>query len=123
MSTPLALLPKVRSRTLMDAMQHMPCSLRISTFLGQPCAPQATVVGAHLAVGGKGMASKTSDLCVVAACFTCHQLLDGVDKRGMAIRERYPAAFHEQVLRALAETHSRLLEAGVITVQGGEIVS
>lgn len=121
MSTPLAFLPKIRSRALRQAIAGMPCALRLATFIGQPCAPQSTVVGAHLpVVGGKGMGTKVSDLEIVAACVTCHDLLDGRDHRGLAIREREPVAFHLQLIRAGAETRARLVEAGVIRVEGAE---
>lgn len=116
--TPLSRLPKVRSRPLMDAIRGMPCALRIATFLGQPCSHRDTVVGAHLRSGAKGMGSKESDLCVVAACHLCHDLYDGRDKRGLEIRASYPHAFHEQVQRAWAETLARLVEAGVVSVKG-----
>lgn len=118
----LHLLPKVRSAALMSAIRGMPCALRLSTFLGEPCASVETVVGAHVGGSGKGMSTKVSDLCVVAACAKCHALLDRVDPRGMAIRDRYPAAFHEQVLRGLAETHARLVGLGIIIVEGGEVL-
>lgn len=119
--TRIARLPKVRSRTLLDAIRGMPCALRIATFVGQPCSSRETVVGAHIRTGAKGMGTKESDLCVVAACRLCHALLDGQDRRGVEIRAAYPHAFHEQVQRAWAETLARLVEAQVITVKGVEV--
>jgi hypothetical protein len=121
-SIPVALLPKVRSPAIMSAMQHMPCSLRIGTFLGLPCARQETNVGCHLPVIGKGMGTKVSDLFVVCGCRICHDLMDARDKRGIHLREAYPAAYVDRLLQALVETQSRLVAMGIIVVTEGEIV-
>jgi hypothetical protein len=117
------LLPKVRSEALRDSIRHMPCALRIaSLWPGGRCAPQATVVGAHMPGIGKGNASKVSDLFIVAACQTCHDMLDGRDRHGFWVAEHYPAAFAERLIRGHQETMSRWLGAGLIVVPDGEIV-
>ena len=81
-----ALLPKVRSDAIMQAMGHYPCTLRISSFIpGHDCSAQSTVVGAHLPVIGKGIGTKVTDLAVAAACKNCHDLIEGRDHRGAHI--------------------------------------
>lgn len=116
------MLPKVRSRTLLDACSLMPCTLRIRSFLGLPCTSQETVVGCHLPTIGKGVATKVSDLFVAAGCSGCHDLVDGRDKRMEMIEDRYPAALAEQLMRANHETIARWTAMGLIHVEGGELV-
>lgn len=112
------LLPKARSEQIMEACHNYPCSLRICSFLGRPCSGDR--MGVHLdMVGGKGVATKVSDLAVAAGCDGCHRLLDGRDGAGWKIlMEKYYAGVLLQCLRALNETHSRLLADGIITVKG-----
>lgn len=106
----------------MDAMAGMPCAARVASFVGRPCSGRATVVGAHLpGVPGKGMSTKPTDLAVIAACHACHQIIDRVDLATWeAITSRYPAAYANQLLRALVETQSRLVALGIITVKGSD---
>lgn len=112
------LLPKVRSPALMDACRDLPCTLKLATFIPEPCAPQNTVVGCHLPVFGKGTGTKVSDLYVAAGCSLCHDLLDGRDPRGGKWRSAHPAEWHGQILRALCQTQALMVERGIITVQG-----
>lgn len=114
------MLPKVRSEALMKAMADMPCTLRIASFAGVPCAAQETVIGAHLPVFGKGTSTKVTDLAVVACCASCHAILDG--KLGVDLRDRYPHAYMERLLFALVETQSRLVMAGVLFTSDMEVV-
>ena len=114
------MLEKVRSPALMSGVQGMPCTLRIASFLGLPCAPMDTVVACHLPVFGKGTATKVSDLFTVAGCATCHRILDG--KEGVELRHRYPHAYTERLLLALCETQARHVMAGRLVVPDGEIV-
>ena len=117
------MLPKLRSKRLMDAVAGMPCTLRISSFVpGHRCAGRETVVGCHLPTIGKGMKTKVTDMAVVAACFNCHNLLDRVDGRIDYIETKFPAALAARMLDALVETHAMLISAGIITVKGGKIV-
>lgn len=114
------MLPKVRSAALMSGVAGEPCSLRIASFIGQPCAGNDTVVACHLPVFGKGTATKVSDMFTVAGCLTCHTILDG--KVGVELRHRYPVAFTERLLLALCETQARHLMAGRIVVPDAEFV-
>lgn len=119
----IAFLPKVRSDAIMSAMQHYDCTLRIANFIpGHACAPQTTVVGAHLPVHGKGMGTKVTDLAVVACCSHCHALLDGVDPRVNDIVRAYPAAYHMRLLQALVETQALLVRDLVIDVPDGDVL-
>jgi len=119
---PVARLPKLRSPALINATHEMPCSLRFASFLGRRC--EGSVMAVHLDMaGGKGIGTKVSDLCVVAGCDACHKLMDGRDRAGWeVIMNAYPAAAYLQVIRAINETHSRLLGAGVIKVKGQEVL-
>lgn len=118
----LMMLPKVRSRAIMDACHQMPCTLRIGTFVGIPCSGDR--MGCHLDfTHGKGMGTKVSEMNVVAGCHVCHEILDGRNRAAKnVIMERYSAAFMEQCLRALTETHARLAAAGIITVSDGRLI-
>lgn len=118
------LLPKIRSDAIMDAMQHMPCALRISSFIpGRKCSGQDTVIGAHLPTIGKGMSTKVTDLAVVACCFNCHELLDGRDRKGADwLVANFPTAVATRMTDALVETQARLVGMGIITVEGGEVI-
>lgn len=116
------LLPKVRSDLLMQTIRgQFPCTARVSSFFpGHRCSDVSTVVGCHLPVGpsgGKGVSTKVTDLAVLAGCFNCHQIIDGVDReRANWIEEKYASAFMHRLLCGLVETHSMLLDAGVISV-------
>lgn len=116
------LLPKVRSEALRQACRDMPCTLRIASFAGIPCAPQNTVVPCHLPTIGKGVGTKVSDLYIAAGCHTCHSLLDGRDKRAFVIADTYPAAFAERLMRGNHETIGHWVAMGLIHVEGGEVV-
>lgn len=118
------LLPKVRSESLMQMMQHMPCTLRIASFIpGRKCAPQSTVVGCHLPTIGKGMSTKVTDLAVAAGCQHCHDLLDGRDRAGRDyLIEHCSAAVATRMTDALVETHARLIELGYAWGADWEIV-
>ena len=119
---PMAFLPKVRSATLIEATHSMNCELRIASFLGRPC--RGDVMAVHLDfTTGKGMGTKVTDLAVVAGCDACHRLLDWRDKAGAEVlREKYPAALMEQVLRALVVTQARLVGLGIITVENQSVI-
>jgi hypothetical protein len=118
-----ALLPKVRSKAIMQAMRGYPCALRVSTlYPGHRCADRATVVGCHIPTIGKGISTKVSDLFVAAGCLHCHAIIDGVDnKRREYILQNYPAAYGARLLDGLAETQSRLVADGIIQVPSGEV--
>lgn len=123
MTTPLYLLPKVRSDLIMASASGQPCSVRIASFAGRQCSGNNTTVGAHLPVFGKGVSSKVTDMAVAYACFNCHQIIDRVDKQAANyIEEHYPAAMMQRLLNGLVETHCRMIEQGIIMVPDGEII-
>ena len=114
-------LRKVRSRTMLDAVATFPCALRVASIVpGGKCAPQNTVVPAHLPVFGKGTGTKVSDLFVVAACRTCHDILDARNDALWWIMDHHPTVFQDRILRGYCETLARLVEAGIIKVKGDE---
>jgi len=120
--TPM-LLPKLRSRRLLDEIARMPfCTLRVAGLAGQRCAPTATHVAAHIATYGKGMSTKTSDLAAVCACATCHDLLDRRAGRWQALYAEHEAEVWRRIARALTETHGWLAGRGLLTVPGGKIL-
>lgn len=117
------LLPKVHAPALLKACREFDfCTLRIASFAGMSCAHSDTIVGCHLPTIGKGTGTKVSDLYVAAGCYTCHQLLDGADKRGFIIADTYPAAFGERLLRANHETIAVWLSMGLIEIRGATFV-
>jgi hypothetical protein len=117
------MLPKIRSEAIMQSAQGQPCSLRVAGFVGMQCSGNATVVGCHLPVVGRGVGTKATDLAVAYGCSVCHEIIDGRDQNARAIiLERYPAAFFERLLNALVETQARMVGAGIIKVKGAEIV-
>lgn len=117
------MLPKVRSRDLLDAIRGMPCEARVSSlFPGHKCASFATVIPAHVGNIGKGMSTKVSDLHVCAACFNCHNLIDRVDARWEWIADNCPTAFMERVMLGTFATQSRLVLLGIIEVRGAELI-
>lgn len=123
--TPVSLLPKVRSTKIMQSANGKPCALRISSlFPGHKCSPgDCTTVLAHIAVGGKGIGTKTSDIEGAYACFNCHSIIDGVDrKRRDYIEDAYPSALAWRIIQGAAETRARLVEAGIIVVPDAKIV-
>ena len=124
MTTPLALLPKVRSDQIMASASGQPCSLRIASFVpGRTCSGNNTTVGAHLPVFGKGMSSKCTDLAVAYGCCACHDILDGRDPKAWRyIIENYPAAVVDRMLNGLVETHARMIEQGIVVVPDGKLV-
>lgn len=64
---------------------------------------------AHLPHGGRGTGLKTDDWWAVHACASCHDLIDG----------RRPGEWtHTDLLRALHETLTRLVDDGLIEIKG-----
>lgn len=125
MITNPALLPKVRCGALLGAVRHMPCALRIASFVpGGRCADPATVVPCHIDRSiGKGMGTKVSDLFVAAGCIHCHDILDGRDRAGRDyILQHYPTALMERVLKGLCETQARWIGMGLLHADGMEVI-
>jgi hypothetical protein len=102
---------------IMASASGQPCTLRIASFLGRPCASSETTVGCHLPVSGKGISTKVTDLAVAFGCMNCHEILDGSEARALA--EQYPAAFHNRLLNALVETWTILAADEVIEIKDG----
>lgn len=113
-----ALLPKVHSLDLLAAVRGMPCTARIATLAGVPCAPIDTVVPCHAGNLGKGMATKVSDLSVFAGCATCHDIYDRRGAHWKAVHDQHKAAMLERIMLAVFETQAMLFAAGVISVKG-----
>ena len=88
------------------ASRDQSCTLRIP---GVCSGDTAQTVGAHLRMfGAAGMAQKPHDLFIVDACAACHAALDN--------RSRWAelALGYDDILRALIETQTRRLIAGLI---------
>lgn len=116
MTTPLALLPVVRSSVVRRAAEGQPCALRIASIFGASCASDRTTVLAHLPWMVGGMGTKGSDIHAVFSCSTCHDI---IDRRIQTIRTApQDAEVCERALLALAETQARLVEQGIIEVKG-----
>jgi hypothetical protein len=117
------LLPKVRSRALLDACADMNCTIRIASFLpGYGCAPQSTVVACHIGNLGKGTGTKVSDMNVAAGCLHCHDLVDRRDSRMDALLAAYPVAVMERMMLGIAETQAQWVGMGLLTVKGMAVV-
>ena len=121
-----AMLPKVRSKMIMDAPKNLPemgCQLRLASFLGLPCSGRDTLVMAHNDFSpGSGMSTKNSALEAICGCHLCHALLGRHDARGVMIRDNHPHEFYRQIIRASASTRAWLVSEGIITVKDGELV-
>ncbi len=101
------------------------CSLRIASLFGKRCDGPHTVVPAHTDGVQKGMSTKTSDLFVVGACFTCHQILDGVDYRALIARcddPRRALEVERRIRAALVETQSIHVRDGLIVIPGATLI-
>ena len=118
------LLPKVRSKLIMESAEMSPCRLRISSlYPGHKCSGPDTTVGAHLPVIGKGASTKATDLAVVHGCSNCHDILDWRDTvRAQYITDNYPTALAMRLLNGLVETQAFLLGEAIIFVRDGEII-
>lgn len=120
------LLPKIRSNQIMAAAAGMPCTLRIATFYpGFSCAGPETTVSCHLdnlgPAGGKGTATKPTDMAAVFGCKHCHDIMSGADlERHKFVTLNYEAAVLQRIIHALRETHALLIQQGVIIIPDGE---
>lgn len=108
---PLGQKVSVHSDAIRRFAQGQTCTLRLPCCNGR----MDTTVLAHLRLfGAGGMGGKPSDLRAVFACSDCH---DALDRRNAATSGLWG---FEDVLRALMETHDRLLAAGIITMGAAE---
>lgn len=102
----------IRSNKLRDSARGESCTLRIP---GVCCGDPETVVLAHLPYGGRGMGLKAPDTHSAYACASCHDAVDG--------RGGYRVASEEVLeccLRGIAETQGRMIEKGLIQVEGAK---
>lgn len=98
----------VKSQKIRAFARGRDCTLRLPGCNHDP----GTTVLAHLPCGHGGMGMKSPDTVAVLACSCCHDLIDG---------RRKPAGFVleiRDVLRALAETHVQMIDAGLLVVAG-----
>ena len=127
------LLPKVRSDRIMATIrgdwpgmvQPFPCTARISSLVpGHRCASRSTVCGCHLEGHGKAMASKTSDLPILAGCFNCHNLIDYRDKRMFDLEGdvRTARELRRRITHGIGETLVMLILTGAVSVEDGELI-
>jgi hypothetical protein len=96
---------------LRAASRDQSCTLRIP---GVCHGNTATTVGAHLRLfAAAGMGQKPADLFMVDACAACHAALDS--------RARWAelALGYDDILRALMETQTRRVDAGLIRLGKG----
>ncbi len=116
------MLPAIVSEDVRAAIEGMPCTLRLASFIGLRCSDQTTVVGCHTKCGvGGGQGTKTTDLGIAAGCHLCHDLLD-MRHHGWKQLERYPAGVIERVFHGVMETQAMLVQLGIIQVRGATIL-
>lgn len=101
--------PAIRSNALRRSAKGEDCTLRLP---GICQFDPATTVLAHLPFGGRGTGYKASDLHAVYACDACHSELDGRSRNPISREELW-----ECCIRALAETHQRMLGKGLVSVR------
>lgn len=99
----------IRSRKITQSARGEECTVRI---LGVCNGNPETTVLAHLPSGAHGIGIKSSDLCGVYACSACH---DHIDRRQIDDEEFEPNR-QGYLLRAVIETHERMVDKGVLRV-------
>ena len=97
---------RVVSKVIRDSARGQDCTLRLPGCLWTT----DTTVLAHLPCGHRGTGMKGPDTVAVYACQACHDVIDGR-------RPGDPLTLAD-ALRALAETHERMIDAGLLTVRG-----
>lgn len=99
----------IRSKAITQSARDENCTIQL-----KGCRNRTdTVVFAHINDGSKGMGLKPNDISGVYACQYCHDVIDG--------RNRHPdiPQYKEfYLLRAYQKTIGRLVEKGIIKVQG-----
>jgi hypothetical protein len=102
--------PAIVSQKIRRSARGQTCTLRIpGVCTGDP----ETTVACHVQAPGMGtMGGKASDLHVIYGCAACHAVLDNRARWAEA------AVGWDDVLRALIETQSRLIRAGLLQVKG-----
>lgn len=99
----------IKSQKLRDASRGQFCTLR---FPGICNGNRETTVLAHVPCGMRGAGMKGPDNIAVDACSACHTHLDTAGNESIDWR---------QVIRALAETQQRRIEAGLIKISGVKV--
>lgn len=97
---------RVVSKKIRSAARGQYCTLRLSECNFN----DETTVLAHLPNGFKGMGMKGFDTVAVFACSNCHDAIDGRTNNAGPVDWR-------DVTRALAETHSVLIQLKIIEVK------
>lgn len=93
------------SKKIRNSAQGEDCSLRM---IGVCNFNNETTILAHLPCGMKGVGLKAADTMAVYSCSSCHDVLDGRARGEVDWRD---------VLRALAETQSKLISKGLLVVK------
>jgi len=102
----------IRSNAVTQSARDQECTLQIAGF---QCAPNETVVLAHIPLpGNHGTGLKPDDLCACYGCTTCHALLDG----RIPGLPKWSADWFFYALRGLARTLRALYDAGILTIKG-----
>lgn len=102
----------IRSDAVTQSARDRDCTLQIAGF---QCAPNETVVLAHIPIpGNHGMGLKPDDLCACRACAVCHDLLDG---RTPGL-QKGSADWYFYALRGMARTLRAMHDAGILTIKG-----
>jgi hypothetical protein len=102
----------IRSDAVTQSARDQDCTLQIAGF---QCAPNETVVLAHIPMmGNHGAGLKADDVCGCYACATCHALLDG----RMDGLTKDSADWYFYALRGLARTLRAMYDAGILTIKG-----
>ncbi len=96
---------KIVSKSLRASANGRGCTLRLPGICNHN--PETTVL-AHLACGQRGVGIKGPDTVACYACSACHAEIDLlINTDGLPARD---------VLRAIAETHAAMINAGVMWV-------
>lgn len=97
---------KVASKKYRDAARDQDCTLRLPGICN---FDPATTVLAHLPCGMRGTGLKGPDFSAIDSCSSCHDVLDG---------RRSGEVDGWDLVRALAETHMRRVEQGLMIIVG-----
>lgn len=104
----------IRSDAVTQSARDQDCTLQIAGF---QCAPNDTVVLAHIPIpGNHGMGLKADDVMSCYACSTCHALLDGL----IPGLPKDSADWYFYALRGLARTLRAMYDAGILTIKGAK---
>lgn len=98
----------IRSKKITQSARGEDCTVRIvGVCNGNP----ETTVLAHLPSNRHGIGLKSSDISGVYACSCCHDRIDRrIHSRELEERREW------YLLRAVIETHERMVESGVLKV-------